>query len=48
MLIAPDGISGNLVFRTLHFLGGGKALGAPILQHRQRLHRHVQGEGELP
>ena len=31
MLIAPDGISGNLVFRTLHFLGGGKALGAPIL-----------------
>lgn len=31
MLIAPDGISGNLVFRTLHFLGGGKALGAPVL-----------------
>jgi putative methanogen marker protein 4 len=31
MLIAPDGISGNLMFRTLHFLGGGKALGAPIL-----------------
>ncbi len=24
MLIAPDGISGNLMFRTLHFLGGGK------------------------
>jgi putative methanogen marker protein 4 len=31
MVIAPDGISGNLIFRTLHFLGGGKALGAPIL-----------------
>ncbi len=31
MIIAPDGISGNLIFRTLHFLGGGKALGAPIL-----------------
>jgi putative methanogen marker protein 4 len=31
MLIAPDGISGNLVFRTLHFLGKGKAMGAPVL-----------------
>lgn len=31
VLIAPDGISGNLIFRTLHFLGGGKALGAPVL-----------------
>jgi len=31
MVIAPDGISGNLIFRTLHFLGNGKALGAPIL-----------------
>jgi putative methanogen marker protein 4 len=31
VIIAPDGISGNLIFRTLHFLGGGKALGAPVL-----------------
>jgi len=31
LLIAPDGISGNLIFRTLHFLGGAKALGAPVL-----------------
>jgi putative methanogen marker protein 4 len=31
VLVAPDGISGNLVFRTLHFLGNGKALGAPVL-----------------
>ncbi len=31
VLIAPDGISGNLIFRTLHFLGGGKAMGAPVL-----------------
>jgi putative methanogen marker protein 4 len=31
VIVAPDGISGNLVFRTLHFLGGGKALGAPVL-----------------
>jgi putative methanogen marker protein 4 len=31
VIIAPDGISGNLVFRTLHFLGNGKALGAPVL-----------------
>lgn len=31
IIIAPDGISGNLMFRTLHFLGGGRALGAPVL-----------------
>ena len=31
VIIAPDGISGNLIFRTLHFLGHGIAMGAPIL-----------------
>jgi len=31
IIIAPDGISGNLIFRTLVFLGGGKGLGAPIV-----------------
>lgn len=31
LIIAPDGISGNLVFRTLHLLCEGRALGAPIL-----------------
>lgn len=31
LIIAPDGISGNLIFRTLHFLGNAKALGAPVL-----------------
>jgi putative methanogen marker protein 4 len=31
LIIAPDGISGNLIFRTLHFLGHGEALGAPVL-----------------
>ncbi len=31
MIIAPDGISGNLIFRTLHFLGEGRALGAVVL-----------------
>ncbi|WP_019177314.1 methanogenesis marker protein Mmp4/MtxX [Methanomassiliicoccus luminyensis] len=31
VIIAPDGISGNLIFRTLHFLGGGVAMGAPVL-----------------
>lgn len=30
-LVAPDGIIGNYIFRTLTFLGGGKAIGAPIL-----------------
>ncbi len=28
LIIAPDGISGNLIYRTLVHLGGGKAFGA--------------------
>jgi len=31
LIIAPDGISGNLVFRTLTFLGGGYGHGAPVV-----------------
>jgi putative methanogen marker protein 4 len=30
-ILAPDGISGNLIFRTVAFLGGGDGLGAPVL-----------------
>ena len=30
-IIAPNGITGNLIFRTLTFLAGGDGLGAPIL-----------------
>lgn len=30
IIIAPDGISGNLIFRTMALLGGGKGLGAPV------------------
>lgn len=29
-ILAPDGISGNLIFRTLHFFGGAKGQGAYI------------------
>jgi predicted methyltransferase MtxX (methanogen marker protein 4) len=31
MILAPDGIAGNLIFRTLVFLGGGSAYGAPVV-----------------
>ena len=31
LLIAPDGISGNLIFRTLLLLCDAKALGAPVM-----------------
>ena len=31
VLVAPDGITGNLIFRTLVFLGGGGGFGAPVL-----------------
>ncbi|MBN2110243.1 MAG: methanogenesis marker protein Mmp4/MtxX [Methanosarcinaceae archaeon] len=32
-IMAPDGISGNLIFRTLVFLGGGDGMGAPVLMN---------------
>ncbi|MCZ0859988.1 methanogenesis marker protein Mmp4/MtxX [Methanocorpusculum sp. MG] len=31
LIIAPDGISGNLIFRTLTFLGHGTGHGAPVV-----------------
>jgi putative methanogen marker protein 4 len=31
LIIAPDGISGNLIFRTLTFLGAGRGHGAPVV-----------------
>ncbi|HIH02212.1 TPA: hypothetical protein HA259_09170 [Thermoplasmata archaeon] len=31
LLVAPDGVSGNLMFRSLHFIGSGKAYGAPVV-----------------
>ncbi len=33
-IIAPDGISGNLIFRTLVFLGGGHGYGAVVLMDK--------------
>jgi predicted methyltransferase MtxX (methanogen marker protein 4) len=31
MILAPDGISGNLIFRTLVHLGEGRGYGAPVV-----------------
>lgn len=31
IIIAPDGITGNLIFRTLIFLGSGRTHGAPVV-----------------
>ena len=31
VIIAPDGVSGNFIFRTLTFLGSGHGHGAPVL-----------------
>jgi putative methanogen marker protein 4 len=33
-IIAPDGISGNLMYRTLVLLGGGDGFGAPVLMDK--------------
>ncbi len=31
LVIAPDGISGNIIFRTMHLVDGCISMGAPIL-----------------
>lgn len=31
LVISPDGVSGNLMFRTLHLVGGCEAFGAPVV-----------------
>lgn len=31
ILVAPDGITGNLMFRIMHFIGGLEAFGAPVV-----------------
>lgn len=31
LILAPDGVSGNMIFRTLHFLGSCRAYGAPVV-----------------
>ncbi len=37
LIIAPDGISGNLIYRTLVHLGGGKAYGAIYMGLRETI-----------
>lgn len=31
VIIAPEGVTGNIMFRTLHFIGGARTLGAPAV-----------------
>ena len=31
LIIAPNGITGNLIFRVMHFLGNAPAFGAPLI-----------------
>lgn len=31
LVVAPDGVTGNLMFRTLHLVGGCEAYGAPVV-----------------
>ena len=31
LVVAPNGVTGNLVFRTLYFLGSGRSFGAPVV-----------------
>jgi len=34
IVIAPEGVSGNLIFRTLLLLCGAQSFGAPVLMDR--------------
>ncbi|MEA2045995.1 MAG: methanogenesis marker protein Mmp4/MtxX [Euryarchaeota archaeon] len=34
LIVAPDGISGNLIFRTMMLLSGVKGFGAPVIMDR--------------
>ena len=31
VIMAPDGVSGNMIFRSLSLVGGSQGLGAPVL-----------------
>ncbi|MCQ2079043.1 MAG: methanogenesis marker protein Mmp4/MtxX [archaeon] len=31
LIVAPNGITGNLIFRAMHFIGGAPAFGAPVI-----------------
>ncbi|MFX1345221.1 MAG: phosphotransacetylase, partial [Promethearchaeota archaeon] len=46
IIIAPDGISGNLIYRTLVHLGGGKAYGA-IYMNLEKVIIDTSRVGEL-
>jgi len=35
LVVAPDGVSGNLIFRAMHFVGGGRAYGAPVVNMKK-------------
>jgi len=35
LVVAPDGVSGNLIFRAIHFVGGGRAYGAPVVNMKK-------------
>lgn len=35
LIVAPDGVSGNLIFRAMHYVGGGKAYGAPVVNMKK-------------
>jgi putative methanogen marker protein 4 len=53
LILAPNGISGNLIYRTLVHLGGGKAFGAiylgmkPIIIDTSRVGKSLEIEGAL-
>jgi len=47
LIVAPDGITGNLIFRTLMYLCGREALGAPVLMKEAVFIDSSRGRGEF-
>ena len=48
LIIAPDGITGNLIFRTLTFLGAGFGHGAPVVNIDKNICRYLARISRLP
>lgn len=47
LIVAPDGISGNLIFRTMMFLCGAESLGAPVLMREAVFIDSSRARGEF-
>ncbi len=48
LVIAPDGITGNIIFRTMHLVDGCVSMGAPILNLGKVFIDTSRAKGAMP